>query len=955
MEIEWNNYLFKEVLPRAWVKFLVELQPNKDVSHDYYKFWPIPNKTQIMSSSFFRDLLKNMICMICTLYKNDKVFYGSGKKLSISTGYFQDKSSDLATHNILDKIGFPVIYAPDEIIEIINELKSSDREIKSYSPLCISKFLRTNKVKLQDKLTNDEILKLLNYLLLIDSENYEMLEGLEIIPLANGKFNKIMKRKNDEVTYLFPHDINESDLCEILMECTDKLIAKDIPSELSNSLIELGKKQIFNIEVINAQAIISMVKKSLSDSDSIEIYMKKPLEWIIRLWKYLCDSDIDFTSYEDIHIVPTTENTLRKLKANSFLNRSVSVYKSLGPILKKLGIVFVDIEFENNLTLWKRISTYICDINDITSVLLSLKPNGTCHLDSKEADIFIGYLCNLRNMNPHFKDHEYWIDLVIPYLESQLSIDIVTVEKLVEQLPTLFKSVHSLKNKLKNIAFIPSGTIRMAQGKEDLDTIKCRPVDLFDPTNQEIVQLFFDDEKVFPVGKFSDACNQHYHILKKRLGMKTSLTQIDIVKRINKYVELRKKGNKIDSHDLRDKSLNLFRYIDKYWNSFEDMNDTEFLSLQWIPTTDKTGQEIFSCLRENGCHDKKNKDLVSLVVPILDYQVESPSLRDHLGWNTPPTNFILEQMHQCSTMSEDYLNFKNRLQICEAIYEHINKALSSDDEKCKSELSELSRGLKNKKWIFCEGNFYEAENVFFNLSENFGRDIVQLPNDYQNKFNKLFKYMDVRERIDINVLISIIEIIKDEANHSSLTESKLSEIIKLLEHIANERTSFKEEGQTCDLKDLLIPSTDSTLLRHEDIYFDDRPKLHKAAKNYKISHPKITLELAEKLGIQMLSSKFLNCSQIEFEALEHSVLSTTRIKNVINGCSLDLLFKEFLKNADDAGARNFSIYLDERILDKNSEKHSLLSREMHNWQGPTVWIYYDKKVDENDFLIIKTR
>ncbi|CAG8801505.1 15075_t:CDS:2 [Gigaspora margarita] len=262
--------------------------------------------------------------------------------------------------------------------------------------------------------------------------------------------------------------------------------------------------------------------------------------------------------------------------------------------------------------------------------------------------------------------------------------------------------------------------------------------------------------------------------------MKTSLTQIDIVKRINKYVELRKKENKIDSYDLRDKSLNLFRYIDKHWNSFKGMNNTEFLSLQWIPTTDKTGQETFSYLREMDAMIKKTKIY------------ESPSLRDHLRWNKPPTNFILEQMHQCSTMSEDYLNFKNRLQICEAIYEHINKALSSNDKK------------------------YEAK-------------------------------------------------------HSSLTESKLSEIIKLLEHIANERTNFKEKGQICDLKDLLIPSTDSTLLRHEDIYFDDRPKLHKAAKNYKISYPKITLELAEKLGIQMLSSKFLNCSQIEFEALEHSV------------------------------------------------------------------------------------
>ncbi|CAG8631522.1 7455_t:CDS:2, partial [Gigaspora rosea] len=525
-----NNDLFRSYIP-------------VDVSQDdYYKFWPIPNKAQIMSSSFFRDLLKNIIYIICKFYKNEEVFYGPDQMLSISTGYFQDKSFESAIQNILAKIGFPVIYAP---VEIMNKLKSSDKEIKSYSPLCISEFLRENKVKLQNKLTNNEILELLNYLLLIDRKN-----------------------------------------------------------------------QNFNIEVINAHVIASIVKNSLSDFDSIEIYMKS-----------LSSGLFDFGS---IYAIKTQSGS-----NEIFLNRPEGVYKDLVPILKNLGIVFVVIEFENNLTSWKsnRISTYICDINDITSVLLSLKPNGACHLDSNEADKFIDYLYNLRNINPYFKDHvevikrlpifkefkeigqynmidlesniknffllphnyqliittsktfrflnksseamcylledvinirrltqnEYWINLVILCLKYQQNIDIVTVEKLVEQLPTLFESDHSLKNKLSKITFIPSGTIRMAQGKEDLDTIKCMPVNLFDSTNQEIAQLFFDDEKVFPVGKFSDACNQHYHILKE-LGMKTSLTKIDIVKRINKYVEPRE-GNK---NDLRDKSLNLFRYFDEH-------------------------------------------------------------------------------------------------------------------------------------------------------------------------------------------------------------------------------------------------------------------------------------------------------------------------------------------------------------------------------------------------------
>lgn len=52
-------------------------------------------------------------------------------------------------------------------------------------------------------------------------------------------------------------------------------------------------------------------------------------------------------------------------------------------------------------------------------------------------------------------------------------------------------------------------------------------------------------------------------------------------------------------------------------------------------------------------------------------------------------------------------------------------------------------------------------------------------------------------------------------------------MIKFLRHIADKRTNSEEEVQICDLKDLLIPSIDSTLLKHEEIYFDDRPELNK--------------------------------------------------------------------------------------------------------------------------------
>ncbi|CAG8534570.1 399_t:CDS:2, partial [Acaulospora colombiana] len=53
-------------------------------------------------------------------------------------------------------------------------------------------------------------------------------------------------------------------------------------------------------------------------------------------------------------------------------------------------------------------------------------------------------------------------------------------------------------------------------------------------------------------------------------------------------------------------------------------------------------------------------------------------------------------------------------------------------------------------------------------------------------------------------------------------------------------------------------------------------------------------------------------------------------------------------NADDAGARTFKLYIDERDF-RGKDRSSLLTEGMHHWQGPALWIYNDAEFNENDF------
>ncbi|RIB06353.1 hypothetical protein C2G38_2046856 [Gigaspora rosea] len=636
LKIKWNKYLFEEVIPQAWVKFIIKLQAYVDQKEAYYKFWPIADQTQFVSLEFFSDILKNMIKKI---NQDDEIFWENGQMLSLSTGYFSDGLC--AGHDI------PNI-------------------------LFVSKFFQEHE-NWQDKLTPNEILALFDYLL--NDEDNEILNDLKMIPLADETFKKISRFGT--VTYICSDHQDEDDPREIFKDQLEKFIAKDIPPNLLDRLIAKVKKGWdFKIEILTIQSIAEMVKNKIYQNgnhpnSNDEIVMDNlewiNLEWINRVWCYLCNKfkenkEIDLKIFEDIHLIPTNHNTLRKLKTNQikyFLNSVEKLqghFAQIYPVLEKLGIIFINKKFKNNIAPLKtRFSVYICDMSDIASVLTSLNRNGEYNLNKNEVELFIKYLSYyLRFSESHT---EYHIETIkcLPIFK-EVGKNEPTSLNLKENVTWFFlptdkeedydliiasesMEFSSLKNKVHNNSIVPCVTI---QGKQ----IKyAKPVDLYDPSIPSIVHLFFDDEQIFPEEKF---WNQHKEQL-KILGVKTSLSLKDVVERIKTYIERQKMG---DNNEVYDKSRNLLIYINDNWNSFKDKND-EFLSFiksqKWIPTIDQSGDKSFSVSSE--CRDKSYEHLVSLILPILDYRIEN-QFRRLLEWNLyPSVDIILEQMSNCSKVA----------------------------------------------------------------------------------------------------------------------------------------------------------------------------------------------------------------------------------------------------------------------------------------------------------------
>src|SRR6266542_241971 len=181
--VKWNQYLFKKVLPKAWVRFLCEVPLKIPNIHpdDVYQYWPIINKgtSDGVITTLCQKLLQNVIenlgvkdrvfrgpSLLNTIGKvpeNSKNSYDASSFketgfhwLSLTNGYLKDESYDVDLLKILGNIGFPVISVSNDIFDALKNSKHKDF-LKVFSPTIIRIYLKHNRNRWQDKTLRKEV------------------------------------------------------------------------------------------------------------------------------------------------------------------------------------------------------------------------------------------------------------------------------------------------------------------------------------------------------------------------------------------------------------------------------------------------------------------------------------------------------------------------------------------------------------------------------------------------------------------------------------------------------------------------------------------------------------------------------------------------------------------------------------------------------------------------------
>ncbi|CAJ0876076.1 5072_t:CDS:10 [Entrophospora sp. SA101] len=1009
LKVGWNQYLFNQVLPSAWVELLHQLCSSHVIynnSKEFYSLWPLFSSKRSSVNKFCKDILLNVVENIKV---EDKVFFSPSKIfdlnstssisshdrnfcwLSISDGYFADESQtqDQGIFEILADLGFLVIKVPSDILTVLKESKNGS-SIKFYSPKIVKLFFHERKYLLND-LPRDEILIIFNYIL--DDDDSDYLDGLKMIPLSDGSLGTIStassNQGDEDYYYIGPdndQEILEYDERKVFKNHLAKFIDKGISSELWNKLYnnaETNRHGISNIKILNESVVAKMIESNLVNSVNYnekydEIRMHKndndQREWIYQLWGNLLYREMfEFKHFENLHILPTNDDniniTLRKLKTIQkcfcYSGRKTESSEEIIIILKSFGLVFVEKEFNENFAPKEtRLKKYVFNITDVVAVLNEVDENdklinliGTNKqwfllptedeqsygkiIVPKNKDVFLHvgtdssdsyrYLLEDVIKIPRLQHVRYWKEFVLPYLEKRNFDEIkLVIKRLFEVSPVLMTNDNEFKEQLSETKFVPSGSILMVQGKAagDDKIVLSKPKELYDP---ELLEFFFDDEKL----------NGFLY----ELGLKRSLSINDISDRIKSYCGHRKNADNEKLEIVHKKSLSFLKHIDRIWGkkkTHEHKNRPEksllsnIVELEWIPTINSKGEIFFS--KAKGCRPLDDKELVGLVMPIVEYILENRSLKEIFGWNNyVPIENVIRQMEACSTLTSGNKFYHHRSSICKSVYKYIDDARQGTDEQSRKELRMLKNGFKGRPLIFWEDRFYRPDQVVLKLPKNLqNRDslIIQLPMEYKNEFKEMFIEMGIRENVELSDFINAIKSINKANNNCTLPSNLLDNVMELLEQISallSSDSRYKSNNDKNLLDGLLIPNTNIKLVDINVVQFDNMPEADK--DNDKSAHPRISLDMAKKLRLKMLNEVFIESVNLPFKSFEQSEPLTVRLKNIIE------VTTEFCVFVDDRDFRS--------VNPGNNPK--LISPEMYDWQGPALWIYNNAKFTKEDF------
>ncbi|CAG8578635.1 2163_t:CDS:2 [Gigaspora margarita] len=888
----WNKYLFENVIPVAWKKFLSEVK-NYVSFEQIYTLWPTPTDQSSRNLDMKRCLWANLLQnVINRLDVDQEVFRGPLDYLSVNDGYFADKtfksSPDLL--KLLAKLEFPVFVDIPESIVAKLEKSTLKNHINFITPEKVCEHL-LNVTYMNGNshidLSYTEKLLLLEYILRI--KDASKLHGLPLLPVGNKTFTTFRSRSHNEFYYIGKK--KEHTLIDKIFMGTivDNTIGKELLTTLHNYVI--NEKDI-NIEILSSAEFAKILNENImyykvENSENLqEINIdEKQMKWIYEIWDHLQQTNRDLTYFLDVYLllIGTNEDnndfiTLRKLGAKQkclyrLCRRDLPLFSDIVPILSLLGSTFLSVNFENILK-YEILENYVIKIDNITAVLSSFEAHSSfpsnlvqANLTHHQRNILVIYLGYLK-YEPYYTKAANVIKY-IPLFTEVNSANIININSLIESKkeyfllpkadeqsygciisPSVFLETHSFED----FRFLLEEVLNVQRLKQEEYWKEHVIKHLKKPQDPKIM-----DEVIKELFK-------RWKII---INIKEELKEIEFVTTTSST----KKQKPIDIF-IPDEQLKVLFYSDEPFFPADEYR-TEYhklleLGMKELMTINDVINRVKIYTSNNRRRGTREKSLSLLIYIDNNYCDLINSNDSHELWEVLTT--------------EAWMPVKNPY----------GKYTFSKVSDCRDLLHApfVSRKmpinhLSESKWILNDNEIYSADTLVFKLPNSLmGYKLVLVSKHNINYYQRLF-----------------------------------------------EKLGVKKEPKTSD--------------SHENIFYNnihDHEELIKE-NSYILTHSEISNELAKRLKIKNFSENFV-INKIDTFNVEITTIFKKTLKDFDHD---EVVFREFLKNADDAGATQFCIILDDS--DYRGSK-SLIKEEMDYWQGPAIWLYNNKLFTEDDFKSI---
>ena len=507
----------------------------------------------------------------------------------------------------------------------------------------------------------------------------------------------------------------------------------------------------------------------------------------------------------------------------------------------------------------------------------------------------------------------------------------------------------TFKQHLESLSFVPKQKGR------------ARASDLFDPSDG-FLRTIFANENVFPAAAYG---KRSVLDMLEELGMKSqrNITAHDLyqsaklVSRLSHLPTAEQKSKAILQF-LSDNSKKLMEPVnvkplgvllkDIPWVvRLQERPPNYPPGLAWWGTDEEEGNSFLKPTEVKGHHFAS---LIGTVMPVVEIET-SNQISKYFGWQTQPDVFRV--VRHLRTLIQSYSKEEKPFYmfVVNKIYLFLIHAKYDDVDRVFAWFEEFD-------WVWNGDGFSSPKNVLFSKPHiDLAPYVRSLPSD-MIEYSDLFYRFGMRGRIDADVLVQVLTLMKekydDESTPFSVLEVKhdLQLSVNVLNELANKQLPEELQAQ------IVFPThiEDDSYVRLEPAgrcMYCDREWLKGEGDNENTKsfylHPNVPNSTAERLGVSTLTSQMLHLDELtigeEFGQEERLTIRINRLlEEYTDGFSV---LKELVQNADDAGATEVRFLYDERT--NEDAMTSLFDEGMKGYQGPALWVYNDAEFKDEDF------